>query len=438
MHNTKLIAKNFSLSVLTKGGSMVINFVLFSLLFTCIPKEEYGTWITVSSVFVWLSYFDLGIGLGLKNRLTEALVKGEKEKARAYVSTAYCLFAVLFFLIALISQAPLFLVNWPVFQNQAFMNPRELVILLSVTLSLFCVRFVLNLINNISDALQWSSVLNIQGFATNLLILAFVFCFKRADNCSFQMLALVNSIVPIAVLSLLTIGMFAGPFRDIRPSLKYVDTRYVRPLLEVGVQFLILQVGALLLGYTNYFLISWLIGMEEVVVYEAAYKYFSIISIGFQTLTYAYWSPFTSAYVKKDYAWIRTSVKRLILAWLAVVFVGAGLFFFRNTFFTLWLGADFSISDSLCLFMLGYVLIVAWNVIFMFLSNAIGHLRVQIVLTLIAFVCIVPFAYLFVYWFKMSVEGILLASILLQLPFGIVLPVTLVRKYTPLFIKTRA
>lgn len=250
------------------------------------------------------------------------------------------------------------------------------------------------------------------------------------------MLALVNSIVPLAVLGVLTIGMFAGPFKHIRPGFKYVDIQYVRPLLEVGVKFLILQLGGLLLGYTNYFLISWLIGTGEVVVYEAAFKYFSIISIGFQTLTYAYWSPFTSAYVKKDYSWIRTSVKRLILAWLAVVAVGIGLFFFRNTFFTFWLGADFSISGSLCLFMLGYVVVAAWNVIFMFLSNAIGHLRVQVILTLIAFVCIVPFAYLFVYWFKMSVEGVILASILLQLPFSIVLPITLVKKYTPLFIKT--
>lgn len=414
---------------------MVINFVLFNLLFTCIPKEEYGTWITVSSVFIWLSYFDLGIGVGLKNRLTEALVKGEKQKARAYVSTAYSLFAVLFFLIALISQAPLYLISWPVFHNQAFMNPDQLVVLLSITIGLFCMRFVLNLINNISEALQWSSVLNIQGFVSNLFILAVIFFFKRADNCSFQMLALVNSIVPLAVLTILTIVMFSGPFKDIRPAFKYVDIQYVRPLLEVGVKFLVLQLGGLLLGYTNYFLISWLIGMSEVVVYEAAFKYFSIISIGFQTLTYAYWSPFTSAYVKQDYFWIRKSVKRLILAWVTVLFIGVGLFFFKNIFFSFWLGADFYISDSLCLFMLGYVLVGAWNVIFMFLSNAIGHLRVQVILTFVAFICIVPFTYLFVYWFKMSVEGVILASILLQLPFSIMLPVTLVRKYTPLFIK---
>ena len=48
-----------------------------------------GIWFTLVSVFNMFLQFDLGLGNGLRNRLTESLAQNDKELSKKYVSSAY-------------------------------------------------------------------------------------------------------------------------------------------------------------------------------------------------------------------------------------------------------------------------------------------------------------------------------------------------------------
>ena len=56
---------------------------------------------------------------------------------------------------------------------------------------------------------------------------------------------------------------------------------------------------------TDNFIISKLFGPEEVVPYNIAFKYFSIITMVYSILLTPYWSSFTEAYTKNDFVWIK-------------------------------------------------------------------------------------------------------------------------------------
>ena len=92
---TQTIKKNVVVSFLLKGASVLVSLLNVPLAIRYVDSMQYGVWLTLSAMFTWFTLFDIGFGNGLKNKLTEALAKGDDTRARAYVSTTYFAVAVI-------------------------------------------------------------------------------------------------------------------------------------------------------------------------------------------------------------------------------------------------------------------------------------------------------------------------------------------------------
>ena len=86
--------KNIAASFLIKGLNIGIGLILVPLTINYLNPTKYGIWITLSSVIGWFSFFDIGLGNGLRNRFAEALANKDHNLARTYVSTTYAVLAV--------------------------------------------------------------------------------------------------------------------------------------------------------------------------------------------------------------------------------------------------------------------------------------------------------------------------------------------------------
>ena len=86
---TKNITKHVGLSTLYKAGGIIANFLLVPLTIAYLDTENYGVWLTLTSFISWFSFFDVGLGNGLRNKFAEAKTLGDYKRARAFVSTAY-------------------------------------------------------------------------------------------------------------------------------------------------------------------------------------------------------------------------------------------------------------------------------------------------------------------------------------------------------------
>lgn len=64
--------KNIFASFIIKGTSILIGFYMVPLTIGYVDKEQYGVWLTLSSVVGWFSFFDIGLGNGLRNKLAVA------------------------------------------------------------------------------------------------------------------------------------------------------------------------------------------------------------------------------------------------------------------------------------------------------------------------------------------------------------------------------
>ena len=76
---------NVIMSFIIKGISILVSLVLVPLTLHFLDTYEYGLWLTISSILLWIDYFDIGLGNGLRNKLSEALVAKDMELAKEYV-----------------------------------------------------------------------------------------------------------------------------------------------------------------------------------------------------------------------------------------------------------------------------------------------------------------------------------------------------------------
>ena len=69
-----LVKKNIAGSLIIKGWSCVIQLLLVPLTLKCLSPYEYGVWLTINSILIWIDSFDIGLGNGLRNKLVEAFL----------------------------------------------------------------------------------------------------------------------------------------------------------------------------------------------------------------------------------------------------------------------------------------------------------------------------------------------------------------------------
>ena len=55
-----------------KFVAIILSLVIVPISIDYLDVEQYGIWLTLSSVVAWLSFFDVGLGHGFRNRFTEA------------------------------------------------------------------------------------------------------------------------------------------------------------------------------------------------------------------------------------------------------------------------------------------------------------------------------------------------------------------------------
>ena len=83
--------KNIVSMFALRGVSIICSFLIVPLTINYVSSYEYGIWLTISSLVAWISFFDVGIGNGLRNKFIEAVENNQPVRARRLVSTAYAI-----------------------------------------------------------------------------------------------------------------------------------------------------------------------------------------------------------------------------------------------------------------------------------------------------------------------------------------------------------
>ena len=312
------VRQNLFFSIILKGLSIIVSFLIVPLTLNYLNAEEYGVWLTLSSILIWIGFFDIGLGNGLRNKLTEAISLNQKKTAQVYVSTTFfILFLIMGGIFVLFSCVNPFL-DWTKILNVSSEKVSQLNTIVSIVFAFFCLQFTFKIVGIIFIAHQkpaLNDLLNVLGNVLSLIIIYLLTLFTSSGSLFY--VAFTFSIAPFLVFLITYIVVFYfSHYHFLCPKWKYVKFSQIKDLMGLGFQFFIIQIASLVIYSTSNIIITQTLGPEQVTVYNIAYKYFSIPIMFFSILQTTIWNAYTDAWVKQDKEWIRNSIKRMLQIWI--------------------------------------------------------------------------------------------------------------------------
>lgn len=401
---------NTLLSLFFRFSSILLSFILVPLTIDYIKPDIYGVWITLSSLVGWIAMFDIGIGNGLKNKLSESLASENYHKGRKLISTAYIIIAlVAFFLICLFLFLSQF-INWQFVFNSKFISEQKLDNVVSLVSILFLLKFVSDIINVVSASFQMVSISSIFLFLSNLGTTLSVWILSKTTTPDIVLLSFFLSFFPLLISVIGSVVLFNGIFKKVKPSFKYVDFKESKGLLSLGTQFFLLQIVSLIIFQTDNLLIAQFFGAKEVTQFNLSYKYYSIVSIAFSVILSPYWTAFSDSYHKNEFLWIKTTMNKLIVYWIISIISLCLLFIASDFIMKIWIGDIIEFPVNLSLSICAYVAILNWNSILGNFLNGVGKVKIQILVAVFMGAINFPLVFLFVCQFKMGTYSIPLSN----------------------------
>ena len=384
----------------------MISLVLVPLTLSYLNPYEYGVWLTLSSILTWVYLFDIGLGNGLRNKLTEALAKKDFQLARIYVSTTFVsLLLLVVFLYLLFLCFQMFL-DWNKILNVDPNKIAHINSIVTIVFAFFCTSFVLKTIGNIYMAYQEPAVNDLLALLGSLISLLLIYLCTLYTEGSLDKVAVIYSGAPVMVY-LVAYPITFWRYKEIKPSFSFVRFSCLKDLLSLGLQFFVIQVACLILFMTSNFIISQMFGPDAVTPYNIAFKYFSLINIGFTIVITPIWSAVTDAYAKNEMVWIRNAMKKIVGVWMIGVCLAVIMLLLSEVVYSIWIGDEIQIPFVLSAICAVYVSISNWNNIFAYFINGVGKIRMQLYSSIFTSILFIPLAYFLGQ--LIGVAGVLLA-----------------------------
>jgi O-antigen/teichoic acid export membrane protein len=372
------IKRNVLATFIIKGLGILVGLIAVPLTIHYINPTRYGIWITLSSMMAWFGYFDIGLGNGLRNRFAEAVAAGEYKLARTYISTSYAILSIFIGVILVLFFCINPFLNWSKILNTPADMETELFYLVNIVFILFCIQFVLQLITSVYIADQKPAKASLFQFSYNVVILIVIYILTKTTTGNLLKLGVTLSLTPVIVYIISSVLVYKTEYKIYAPSFKFIQFKYARDLLNLGVQFFIIQVMILVVFTTSNLIIAQLFGPAQVTPYNIAYQYFSLIIIAFSIIITPFWSAYTEAYAKLDFDWIKRSVKNLLLIWVGFIFLTILMILLANFAYKIWVGKEINIPIQVTILLGLFVTLWNWNIIFTYFLNGTGKIRLQL------------------------------------------------------------
>lgn len=414
---TTLMKKNIIVSFFLKGLSILISFILVPMTLHYLTSYEYGVWLTLSSILQWLDYFDIGLGNGLRNKLTESIANKDFKLGRVYVSTTFC---YLFFIVIVVFISYVSLngfLQWDKILNTESHPIQHINEIVLIIFTMCCVNFVMKTIGIIHVSFQKPMVNNFISVSGQLLSLIIIYILTLTTDGSLAKVAIAFTVCPFIAYAVAYPYTFWYKYKELSPSYKYVDFKYGKDLVGLGVKFFIIQIVCLILFTTSNIIISQLFTPREVTPYNIAFKYVNSVYMLFLIIQTPLWSAITDAYAKKDYLWIVKTINKQIRIWIICVFGIIFLICVKSILLHIWIGDGVNISYSLVTILGLYQMLLMLSMIYGSFGNGIGHLNIQVYAAIAQGILYIPLAILLTKPFGLNGVALALMIVSLITPF---------------------
>lgn len=414
---SQLLKKNILFSFAIKGWAGVVQILLVPITIHCLGNYINGIWMVISSILVWIDSLDIGLGNGLRNKLSERIALKDTHGAKEYVSTTF--FTLIGIIIPAIILILLACTNIDLYKLLN-VDPRIIPNLTAVVcLSVVLVgnTFIFKFIGNVYLALQLPAINNALVTLGQTVTLLAVFIQQVCHIHSLTWVAIAYTGSPLLTYLIAYPVTFQWKYNELSPTWKFFKKRKIKELFSLGIKFFVLQIAGIILFASTNILISRLFSPEFVTPYQVTYRYYSFIVMLFTIIAIPFWSATTDAYTKHDVKWIKASVRRLNLIVLSMLLIIIAMTVVSPFVYSIWVGSGVKTNMMLSSIMGTYIFVIVFSLSYSYILNGIGALNLQLITTVIAALLYLPLAWLLAK--RLGINGIALALVIVNIPGAI-------------------
>jgi len=398
-----MLVKNIKYSVLFKVIGMGLTLLMVPMLLNVLGVAGYGVWAALTSLIVWITLFDFGMGHALKNTVSKSVAIGLPQNAHheffqvLKISTISVLVILFIFFIALY------------YVDLLNKNPY-------VTMIIFLPLILLFPLKTANFVLQGARLIALESgllFINTLLFFLFIGVLYLLDfEISLITIAtgfVVSYLISIVLISNKALALLELSLKDLS---KVRDVKFDFDRVQVGFKFFGLQVSSLVLYSLGTVLVFSYLSSESAAQFDVVSKIF-VFGLSFFTIAIgAFWPEITTHLSKKEFIKIyKLYVKMLLLSLLFSLFAFV-VAYYSPQIIQLWTGSQIQVKKEEAYF---FALLVSFQAIAYsgaVVLNAFERINIQLTLSIFATVFMVP---LTVYLFDIGygIEAVPFASAIL-------------------------
>ena len=407
---SRVIVRSSLYSFIAKAMTIVVGIITIPLVYNYLDKYQYGVFVTLTSIISWIDMFDFGIASGMRNKVTEARVDNNINKARQYISTSYVLLMIIAITVFLIYICFSSVINWQAVLNADDIDSGSINKMAFWVLVFFLVRFAASIINNVFFAFQKSYLVDVTQLIGKVVYLLSVIGMIYSNEITLFRVAVFQSAFAAAVPIIAAVYFFLKE-NDYTPSIKYVNFHILSDILGLGWQFFIIQIALLIIHSGNNLLISQFVDPSSVPAYAFSYQLFSYALLAYTIIITPLWSAYTEAWRSGNISWIQKTIIKMKKIFFLFATVCIVVVIISPWIFSIWIGpkADVPIVMSLAVAIM--VLLDMWIRIYDYFINGVGKIRLQMIINISMAIINIPLAYAMALLLEMGAIGVVCASI---------------------------
>ncbi len=292
-----------------RGVGIATTLITLPLTVRYLGAEQYGLWVTITSVTALLGFANLGLSNGLVNGVSEAHGRNDREALRGYVSSAFYLLLGVMGILAISFAATYRFIPWPRVFNVASSDAAAVAgPAMAVFLALSLVSLPLGVVQSIQAGFQEGFVSSAwQGAGSVISLIGIVVAISLKADLPWLVLAF--GVGPV-VATLLNGVVLVRRRPWLVPRLKEATLPAIKRLMRLGLMFFILAIAAAVAYETDNIVIAQLLGPEQVAQYAIPMKLFMMTPLLLSFALAPLWPAYGEALARGDHAWVRRALTR--------------------------------------------------------------------------------------------------------------------------------
>ena len=394
---SKVVKMNIILSFALKAMGIGLSFLTLPLTVHYLTNIEYGVWVTLFSIMNWINVLDIGIGLGMRNKLAEAVAIDDKYSIRMYMATGFFSMAAIGVTLLIIFLLGIHDVPMQRVFNTDAISETELFNATLCTGIFIIVSFVLGLITQVYYAYQRAAMNGAMSVLQGTIMLISVYALTKSGTHSLVYFVFAFGI-SMLLSKLIFITIFFAKHADTMPRWSNVRWDKLKSITSMGIQFFFIQI---------------------------IFKIFNVSVMVQGLILTPLWSAYTEAYAQHDFRWIKTIFKKTIKITAFIIVCMLIVSIFIDNLIYLWLHLYFEYSIWLIIGMIIYHSISLLAGCFCMVLNGIGRLRLQMYAWIVSAGLVIPVSWYMTQVLKLGNVGIIwtlvisLSVLMLMLPIDV-------------------